>query len=225
MSARQSNRSLMRMLPVFTDRFPLVGPTFWILSIQYFLTTIIVARDWHPRYSFAQNTISDLGNTACGAYGSRQVCSPLHAWMNASFIVLGITMISGSILIYQEFRETRFSAIAFSFMALAGVGTILVGFFPENTVSFIHILGATLPFLFGNISLIMLGLALKMPNALRAMAVIFGVFSLTAALLFLTQHYLGIGIGGMERLTAYPQTIWLIVFGIYMSKNRFSSKR
>lgn len=114
------------------DRFPLVGPIFWMVSIQYYVIQLVVARAWTTHFSLTSNLISDLGNTACGQYSGRFVCSPEHALMNASFLTLGLTMIVGSVLIYHEFRESRGTAVGFGFMALAGAGTLLVGLFPEN---------------------------------------------------------------------------------------------
>lgn len=210
-----------KKIETFTDRYPLVGPAFWIASIQFFITQLIVAMAWATHYSTLQNTISDLGNTACGAYSDRYACSPLHTWMNASFITLGITMAIGSVLIYHEFKKTWGSAIGFGFMALAGIGTVLVGLFPENTVSFVHVSGAFLIFFIGNLALLILGLSLDISRPFRIYTLLSGVISLGASLLFVTHSYLGIGIGGMERLAAHPQTIWLTVFGIYMSRNHF----
>lgn len=212
------------MIKTFNDRYPLVGPVFWMTSVQYFITQIVVAHAWTSFYSLSRNPISDLGNTACGVYSGRLVCSPLHNWMNASFVVLGLTMIAGSLLIYHEFRKSRAGAVGFNFMALAGFGTILVGLFPENTVSALHALGAALPFFIGNVGLIVLGLALDIPRAFKYYTIFSGVIALIALVLFYTNIYLGIGQGGMERITAYPQTIWLIIFGIYMSSNHFRGR-
>ncbi len=211
----------VKLIRTFNDRYPLIGPIFWLLSVQYFITQLVVAKHWIIPYSLSQNTISDLGNTACGPYGGRLVCSPLHNWMNASFILLGLFMIAGSGLIYNEFKRSRVSRLGFNFMALAGLGTLLVGLFPENTIGALHTFGAALPFFIGNVGMVILGLALETPTPFRFYTVISGVISLMALVLLLTNAYLGLGIGGMERITAYPQTIWLIVFGIYMSNNHF----
>src|SRR5476651_1236172 len=110
------------IIRTFNDRYPYVGPVFWMLSVQYYIIQVVVALAWSIPYSLRFNTISDLGNTACDLYTSRYICSPLHSLMNASFISLGITMVLGSILIYREFTRTNVSAIGFSFMALAGFG-------------------------------------------------------------------------------------------------------
>ena len=212
------------IIKTFTDRYPFVGPTIWILCIQYYITQIVVARAWSIHYSLLYNPISDLGNTACGLYSGRFVCSPLHGLMNASFIMLGVTIAVGSFLIYQEFKENRGLLFGFSFMAVAGVGTLIVGLFPENSLSVLHTFGASLPFFIGNLSLVILGVALPVPVALRIYTLLSGLISLVALVLFVTNLYLGLGIGGMERIVAYPQTIWLIIFGIYISINHIAKR-
>jgi hypothetical membrane protein len=102
-----------KKIKVFTDKYPLIGPTFWIISAQYFIVQLIVALGWPIHYSFSKDAISDLGNTICGMYGPRYVCSPFYSWMNMSFIVLGATMIAGSTLIYQEFRKNNANKLAY----------------------------------------------------------------------------------------------------------------
>jgi hypothetical membrane protein len=201
----------------FHQRHPRVGPVFYIASIQFFITQLVVALFWPVHYSLSNNTISDLGNSVCGIYSSRYVCSPAYSWMNASFMILGITMIGGSALLYHQFRKSAGTAVGFSLIGAAGFGTLLVGLFPENTIGFLHSLGAFLPFFLGNIALIVLGLSLELKPAFRVYTIISGVVSLIAFALFISHQYFYLGVGGMERFTAHPQTIWLIIFGIYLS--------
>jgi hypothetical membrane protein len=212
----------MERVQAFTNRYPWLGPLVYVLSVQYFLIQFIVAQSWPTAYSVSQHVISDLGNTACGAYAMRYVCSPLHGIMNASFIMLGVTMALGSLLIYQEFRRTWASFIGFNLMGLAGFGTILVGLFPENTVSELHAIGAFLALGFGNLSLIVLALAITQARrSFRVYTFVSGIISLVALVLFIFHTYAGLGAGGMERLVSYPQTIWLILFGAYMTFTRY----
>lgn len=207
-----------RKVAIFTDKYPLIGPLVWILSVQYFITQFIVANAWNTAYSWRLNVISDLGNTACGQYAGRYVCSPDYVLMNGSFLMLGFTMALGSLLIYQEFKESRASLVGFSMMALAGFGTFLVGLFPEDTIKQMHGLGAFLALFIGNLSLVILALALgRVRNSFRLYTFISGVVSIAAFVLFVSGIYLGLGQGGMERLVSYPQTLWLILFGIYMT--------
>jgi hypothetical membrane protein len=197
--------------------YPKLGPVLYVTSIQYFAIQLIVALQWSPPYSLSRNTISDLGSTACGTWNGRYVCSPLHSLMNASFVVLGITMILGSVLISRNFASGRAAAAGFAAMAISGVGVIMVGFFPENSESTLHELGAAIPFVLGNASLIILALSFKMPAVLRAYFFLSGVMALLGLAAFASSHYLGLGEGGMERVVAYPQTVCLVVIGCYLA--------
>jgi hypothetical protein len=47
---------------------------------------------------------------------------------------------------------------------------------------------------------------------------IFSSLALAALLCFASHKSFGIGRGMMERLAAYPVTIWLITFGLYISR-------
>ncbi len=221
----QKSKQLMQKVQTFTDRFPYLGPILWIISLQYFAIQIIVAQEWQTPYSILLNPISDLGNTVCGPYFERYVCSPQHSLMNASFIALGLTMMIGSLLIYQEFKETTGSAIGFGFMGIAAFGTVLVGLFPENSNSTLHYIGALLPFLIGNIGLIVLSFVLEVPRWLKDLTLYLGVLALVGLVLFTAHIYLGLGSGGTERLAAYPQTIWLIIFGIYISRDHYMATK
>ena len=209
----------------FTDRYPWIGPTVFMLSAFYFVAQIVVGWVWTPPYSVIRNSISDLGNTACGRYGGSYVCSPRHTLMNAAFIFLGLVMAVGSLLIYQEFterkrREQLTALVGFVCLTLAGFGSILVGLFPENTISVMHITGAALAVGVGNVGILILALGLPLPEGLRNFMLFIGIVSTSALILFACHRDFGIGAGGMERIAAYPQTIWLIRFAIYISANR-----
>ncbi len=192
-----------------------LGALLWISNIQYFVAQILVAQQWATPFSLLHNTISDLGNTACGPYRGNIVCSPAYTWMNASFIIVGITILIGAIAFNMSSARSKVTTAGFGLLGLGGIGTILVGLYPENTVSALHVLGASLPFVCGNIALIILGVSLGLPKIARYLTIILGVVGLVFLGFFFTQHYVGLGIGGTERIAAYPQTIWMISYGIY----------
>ena len=105
--------------------------------------------------------------------------------------------------------------VGFTLFALGGAGTALVGIFPENTVSALHGIGAALPFLIGNVGVVILGFSLEVPKILRIYTVLTGSIALAALGVYASGHYIGLGEGGLERVVAYPQTIWIIILGIY----------
>jgi hypothetical membrane protein len=197
-----------------------MGPLIFWLSILYFAVQIFVSLVWRPSYSWSRNSISDLGNTSC----STTLCSPRHGWMNVEFFALGFVMAAGSLLIFQEFTERdadeRLAArLGFWGLAVGGVGAALVGRFPENTVHAMHILGAGLAIGVGTAGIFVLGLALSLPQGryLHLGMRVVPPIAVTALILFACHFYLGIGAGAMERLAAYPETVWMIVFGTYIA--------
>ena len=203
------------------DRYPWLGPLIFVSSSLYFFAQIVAAWVFRPTYSVIWNVISDLGNTSCRAYEGRAVCSPHHVVMNIAFVFLGLVMASGSMLLYQEFtdrrRAERIGALAgFSCMAIAGLGTGLVGLFPENTSHAMHVAGAALAIGVGNVGIFILGTTLSLPESMRRYMLVFSTASATALFLFAFHKYFGIGAGTMERIAAYPETIWLVVFGLYV---------
>ncbi|HLX89724.1 MAG TPA: DUF998 domain-containing protein [Acidimicrobiales bacterium] len=214
-------------IKTFSDRHLWLGPAVWILAVFYFLAQVFVGWVFRPSYSVVTNYISDLGNTACARYEGAMVCSPRHAVMNIAFIGLGVVMAVGSLLMYQEFREEdeaerRAALVGFSCLALSGVGAVLVGCSPENTNHTLHYVGAALAIGVGNLGIFVLGCVLPVPEALRQFMLFFAALSIVALICFAGHHYFGLGKGGMERIAAYPETIWMIRFGMYMTRNHYS---
>jgi hypothetical membrane protein len=221
----------------FHARYDWMGPVIAILSAWYFLAQVVVGWVFNPaqsgqpagpEYSFITNTISDLGNTACGQYGGSRVCSPRYILMDLSFALLGVAMAVGSLLIYREFinsglrREKLAAHIGFILLSLAGLGAIFVGSFPENTNGDMHIAGAGMAIGLGNLGILVLGLTLvSVPESLRHFMLGASTVSLVAGVAFAFKHHFGLGAGGMERIAAYPETVWLIMFGIYITRDHY----
>ena len=196
------------------------GAIAWVVAVQFFITQIVVATAWPRHFSLKTDYISDLGNTFCGSYptgSTHLVCSPWHLAMNLSFMVLGITMIVGAWLTRDAFPSGWVRTLAAVLFTLAGIGVFIVGMYPENTNNARHVLGAGVNFVSGNIALIVFGLALAQRPTHRSLmqfSVFAGTLGLLATLLFVSGHFFGIGLGGMERVAAYPMTVWQIVVGV-----------
>lgn len=189
--------------------------------MQFFITQVVVASAWSRPFSLMADYISDLGNTACGAYpaGSQHiVCSPWHVAMNISFIVLGITMTLGARFTRDAFPPGWVRNLAIALFTMAGAGVFMVGIYPENTDNARHVMGAGLNFVAGNIAMIVYGLALaqrpSQHRGLVAFSVISGTVGMLATVLLISGQFMGLGVGGMERVAAYPMTVWQIVLGV-----------
>ena len=212
------------------DRDPIrsarVGLGAWVLAAQFFVAQLVVASAWPRPFSLMSDYISDLGNTACANYPAgvdHLVCSPWHAVMNASFLTLGVTMIVGAVLARTAFPPGWVRTLAMVLFVLAGLGVMLVGIYPENTDNARHVLGAGLNFVAGNIAMIVYGLAMAQRPGRRGLvtfSIVAGTTGLVATLLLVTGQYLGIGVGGMERVAAYPMTVWQIVVGAALLRHR-----
>jgi hypothetical membrane protein len=216
---------------VFTDRYDWMGPVIIVLSSWYFAAQVLVAWVFRPEYSFVSNAISDLGNSACAPKNSN-ICSPLYVVMDASIAILGVAMIVGAILIFSEFsfsadRRERAAAIAgFGCMALGGAGAILVGSVPENVNTLhLHTVGTVVVIGFGQLAILILGLVLReIDDWLREFMIVTSLFVLLAGISIAGKHQFGIGGGALERLAQYPESVWLILFGFYISRNHHRNK-
>ena len=212
----------------FTDRYDWMGPVIVALSSWYFAAQVLVAWVFRPQYSFVSNAISDLGNTACPPPNSN-ICSPQYVVMDASIAILGLAMIVGSILIFSEFsfskhrREQAAAHAGFVCMALGGVGAILVGAVPENVNTVhLHTVGTAMAIGFGQLAILILGLVLReIPDWLRELMIVASLFVLLAGISIAGKHQFGIGGGALERLAQYPESLWLILFGFYISRNHY----
>jgi hypothetical membrane protein len=225
----QSKYRVVRWMGKIHDAHPSLGPVIFTVAALYFLIQLIAAWVFIPSYSLVSNSISDLGVTTCGSYGSPAICSPRWWLMDyVGFLVLGLVMVVGSALLYHEFtervaRERRAAMFGFALIALGGLGSILVGFFPENENRTMHIIGAFLAIAIGNVAILVLGAVLTLPESMRRSMLMFSSLALAALLCFASHRSFGIGRGTMERIAAYPVSIWLITFGLYIW--RFNPKR
>ena len=211
-------------IPPEVDRAILNGALAWISSIQFFAAQVVVQAAWTTPFDLAKNYISDLGNTACAPWpagSGSYVCSPWHAAMNASFLLIGVTVVLGVVLLRSAFRPSMLRNVGLALVGIAGLGFVLVGRFPENVNFPPHRLGATLQFVCGNFGQVVLGfplLALRRGRRWGVFSIASGVVGVLATALFASGHYLGLGIGGMERLAAYPLPLWTIVIGVALAR-------
>ncbi|HTP56334.1 MAG TPA: DUF998 domain-containing protein [Thermoplasmata archaeon] len=199
------------------------GALLWIVgAVQFVVAMAVVEWRWTTAYSLRTNYISDLGNTQCGDWphaASSYVCSPWHSVFNGSIIVLGLLVILGALLLRSAFPSRSSRSVGLLLLILAGLGSIGVGLSPENVNIQIHTVSALLSFAGGNLALIVLGFVMFRDtrwDGYRAYSMFSGLVGLIALALFSTHVYLGLGVGGMERLIVAPLLLWLVVASIHL---------
>jgi hypothetical membrane protein len=207
------------MMEVQPGRQVIAGAICWVLTLEYFVAQLIAQVKW-PTYSISRYDVSALGITTCGSFDdpttgeSIYACSPWHAAMNVGFVALGVLIILGVVLLRQIWPRRRLTTVALVLIALSGLGEIFAGLAPGNVNLVLHSTGALLHWICGSLGLILLGWAVwRTHRLLASLTLLCGVICLVGFFLYGNQTYLGLGRGGMERVVAYPLTIWLILLG------------
>jgi hypothetical membrane protein len=151
----------------------------------------------YPGYSVSQNVISDLG---VGPEPSRLI-------FTSGLIVFGLLVLASAYL-----RGSPKSLITILFI-LSGVGAIGVAVFNENLRG-VHLLFAGLAFGMGCLTAIVSSRTVKSP--LSMVFATLGVIGLVALILQTTKTFLGLGVGGMERMIFLPSSLWVLAYGVYL---------
>jgi hypothetical membrane protein len=208
-----------------------LGALCWHVAGPLFLAANLLASlGWRdPRYNWATNNISDLGNVHCGVWDTtrpRYVCSPWHTPMNAAFILTGMLLAAGILLGWRaaaraaagpaaDATGARRRAVAarttMVLLLFAALGYGLAGAFPADVHENQHFLGALLVLLAGNVGL--LAAAFTTRGRARAWTLVAAGVAVTGALLFFDRQSIGIGVGAMERLAVFPLPIWACCAG------------
>ena len=206
--------------------------------LQYFVAEAAVIGAWAGQAPYSRRTgyISDLGAVGCGDFDGRDVCSPAHVLMNASFVVQGVGMMVGALLLSAALLCTaarpgaRFTLVpatripwaaaisARALTAAAGAGTVLVGLVPEDAGSGWHGVGAIVYFAAGGLALLLLGWLWLRQTPLSWLILACGVVSIGA---LIAGGVTGMDVpepGTLERLMGYPITIGTAGVGLVVAQ-------
>lgn len=204
------------MLGAFKD-----NPEGWLkfIGFGYFLAgiiiilAIIIAEAVYPGYHVTQY-ISDLGAPSL---------SPYPGIFNVSIIIYGIIVFLMSLIFLflnkdygtdNKHSLSSKSKNAFSiFIMISGICAIGVGAINED-LGWAHTFCAAFTFIFGILAAFFSGFWVK--NPYNVISAIITVFSFIALLFLVAEIDLGIGLGGIERMVAYPLILWEIGLGGYL---------
>jgi hypothetical membrane protein len=186
---------------------PWLGAGWWALCFQFFVAEQIARMGWPGHYSMTGNWISDLGAAN----------SPRHWVMNVSFVLQGVLISVGAILMRRLFPAKLSYRVALLLFLVSGLGVLVVGLAPEDSDAQVHRVAALAHLLAGNLAMVLIGVAM-LAGAARVR--FRGAITLLAGLLGLTAlALLGLGekdVGTFERMAAYPLTLWLTWTGWLM---------
>jgi hypothetical membrane protein len=224
-------------LPDLRNPRSLVGAWAQLSVVQYFAAEAAVIEAWAGPEPYDRRTgfISDLGAINCAVYEGRDVCSPLHLLMNASFVVQGLGLLLGAMLlgsamlciaarpgvrIRQDAAYSRSRSGAVGVRVLtgaAGAGTVIVGLVPEDLGSPWHFVGALMYFIGGAFALLVLGF-LWLPHTRMSWFLLGCGTACVGALIVgaVTRMELPEP-GTLERLMAYPLTIGFSAAGVLVA--------
>jgi hypothetical membrane protein len=166
------------------------------LGTSLFLFGIIISEARYPGYHVS-SVISDLG------------VGPTAWLFNSSVFIFGIFLIISAYLLLNIGTNRYFTAL----LGLAGLGAVLVGLIPE-TQGAPHVFAAVMVFIFGGLCAITGYSVFRGPFSI--ISPFLGIIALIATILLASGIYLGLGMGGMERMIAYPLIIWGFGAGAYL---------
>ncbi len=190
----------------------LAGAFMFVGAVQ-FMFGMLLSEFFYPGYSVSVNYISDLGamcRDTCTVY------QPSAFIFNTSATFLGIFIILSAFCLWREFRSYLISI----FIGLSGLGSFGIGLFPE-TAGNLHDIVSLIALLFGGLSAIAVWKTVR--NPFSYFSAFLGIVSFAALVSFGSNNYLGLGLGGMERIIAYPVLFWAIGFGGYLMASQDST--
>jgi hypothetical membrane protein len=179
----------------------IAGSLIFVASAQ-FIIAMIVAEALYPGYSVGQNFISDLGATCRAAC---IVVQPTSTIFNSSVTLLGLMAIVAAYFIKRLFKSLVLTVL----VIMTGLGAVGVGVFPESA-GVIHPIVSLITFVFAGLSAVASYKVQKAPSSY--FSILLGAMTLIALGLYVSNTYLGLGQGGMERMVVYPALVWAVGF-------------
>jgi hypothetical membrane protein len=134
--------------------------------------------------------------------------------MNTSFVVSGVLLAAGAVLLRGQLPPGRMTTTAVVLYVIGGLTSIGTGLVPMDQNLALHSLVSGPGFLVQPLALILLGLALRSTRPTFGWATLaVGVASLAGAVAF-SIHPSGAGHGFFERLSLWPANIWATALAV-----------
>ncbi|MFW9919013.1 MAG: DUF998 domain-containing protein [Candidatus Thorarchaeota archaeon] len=187
------------------DKTRLSGYLIFLAGLQWFIG-LLAAESWTPDYSSRIDYVSELG------------IWEMATLYNASIFILGVLLVIGSYLLFQDGKPRLFTIL----LAITGIGAIGLGIFPGYAQP-MHSIATLIAIMAGTLSAIASFQLQKKP--MYFISLILGLTALLSVIIFFpylglptgsTETFLGMAKGSMERWAIYPILAWAISFGSYL---------
>ena len=187
-------------MPDTPSRAAQLGAVALLLRPTYIATEFITSAATTGGYSFVSDSISKLGEVGCtGAYSS-----PRHVVMNGSFMVYGVLMAGGGLLLAKPLGPW-----VTGLLVVSGVSSYATGLAPLDQDAVLHTIAATPLFIAQPLALLLLGHRLREEQPRLAKALLAtGLLTAAAAVGFIVSGDQRAA-GGLERLA-----LWPVLFGL-----------
>jgi hypothetical membrane protein len=173
----------------------------FVATVQFVLA-VFICEALYSGYDVGQQYISDLGNwSLAGNYA---------AIFNVSIIFAGMLGFASAYFIQKAFKNRLFTSL----LMISTICTILIGVFAEDIAMPAHGISALIMLVVGLGATFMTYKFVKSP--LSYAPIILGGVIIVAIVLQASGNYLGLGLGGIERLEIYPNLLWGLVFDAYL---------
>ncbi len=202
------------------------GLMFIIAPLFFLIVEFVASRFWgNPAYSYISNYISDLGVPVQTMFQGRQINSPLSSVMNFGFVMYANLFVIGNVLIFHALSKNgRIPRLVLN--SLYSLGIIFVGIFPGYDWPGLpmHVIGAFLVIVIGNIGIIMTGTLLNKTFKRKNYSIIsmlLGILGLLGLVLVTVAASAGMSVQGLcERIAVYPMLVWSLLTGLMLFTNK-----
>lgn len=201
----------------------------WIAAgVGYVVLEAVAAAGFRPRYSYANNYISDLGVTSRGIFAGRMIDSPLAYLMNTGFYLQGTLFLVGAVLTVRGLG-TKKAGLFLTLAAMNALGNLLVGTVHSGPIAqadgttWVHATGAFLAIVGGNAA-ILAGSSIVHdaggPRWYRAASIGLAVLGLLSFVMLAVDSKTSavniVGHGAWERSSVYSIIGWQLLTAAYL---------
>ncbi len=196
-------RPYVGRVPATPSRAALLGALVLLLRPPYIAAEVVTAAATTGGYSFVADSVSRLGEVGCTA----SYCSPRHEVMNGAFMVYGVALAVGALLLARQLGPW-----VTGLLVVSGLSSYATGLAPLDQDAALHALAATPLFVAQPLALLLLGRQVcrerpRPGNALLAT----GVLTAVAAVGFVLSGD-GRAAGALERAALWPVLLGLAAY-------------